>query len=349
MSAGRVIAIRTGALSARVDLRVVAALAGLVAATVAAFLASVALGEFPVSLADVVAALAGAGDEATSFIVFDLRLPRALTAVLAGVALGIAGTVFQDLARNPLVAPDVIGITGGASLAAVGLIVFSGSNGALSVPLAALLGALITGAVLYGLAWRGGVHGYRLVLVGIGVAAMLEAGVSYVLTRGQIYEVAQAFVWLVGSLNGRGWEHVWPLAVTLVALLPLTLLLTRRLAALQLGDELARALGVRAEAARLGLFTIATGLSAVAVSAAGPIAFVAFIAPHIARRLCGSTSPFGVLPVAAASGALLVLVADLGGRLLFSPTEIPVGIVTAILAAPYFLYLLRRANRIGAT
>ena len=203
--------------------------------------------------------------------------------------------------------------------------------------------------LLYALAWRGGVQGYRLVLVGIGVAAALEAGVSYLLTRGQIYEVQEAYIWIVGSLNGRGWNHVWPLVIALAALLPLALVLSRSLEALQLGDDIAKALGVGVERSRLGLLLVALGLTAIAVASAGPIAFVAFVAPHIARRISGTVSPPAILPVAAAAGALLLLCADLAGRLLFAPTEIPVGIVTAIIAAPYFLYLLRRANRIGAT
>jgi iron complex transport system permease protein len=335
--------------SLRVDVRVLVVLTTLAFATLVVFTLSVARGEFPIAPVDVLATLVGAGDHATNFIVLDLRLPRALTAVLAGGALGIAGAIFQDLARNPLVAPDVIGITSGASLAAITVIVFGDANGALSVPLAALGGALVAGVVLYALAWRGGVQGYRLVLVGIGVAALLTAGINYVLTRGQVYEIAQAYVWLVGSLNGRGWEQVWPLTATLALLLPAGLVLGRQLEVLQLGDDVARALGVRVERARLALLAVAIVLTGVAVSAAGPIAFVAFIAPHIARRASATVSPSGVLPVAAASGALLVLGSDLAGRLLFAPTEIPVGIVTAIVAAPYFLYLLRRANRLGIT
>jgi iron complex transport system permease protein len=335
--------------SLRVDVRVLVVLTTLAAATLVVFTLSIARGEFPIAPLDVLATLVGAGDDTTNFIVLDLRLPRALTAVLAGGALGIAGAIFQDVARNPLVAPDVIGISSGASLAAIAVIVFGNASGALSVPLAALGGALVAGVVLYALAWRGGVQGYRLVLVGIGVAALLTAGINYVLTRGQIYEIAQAYVWLVGSLNGRGWEQVWPLAATLALLLPAGLALGRQLEALQLGDEVARALGVGVERARLALLTVAIVLTGVAVSAAGPIAFVAFIAPHIARRVSATVSPSGVLPVAAASGALLVLGSDLAGRLLFAPTEIPVGIVTAIVAAPYFLHLLRRANRLGIT
>lgn len=348
---GRHLTLRSRAFSLRLDLRVVGVLALLGAATVAAFTLEVGRGEFPLPPGDVLGALVGASDRATTFIVLELRLPRALTAVLAGVALGIAGTIFQDLARNPLVAPDVIGITSGASLAAVALVVLGDATEgtAVSVPLAALVGALATGAALYGLAWRGGVQGYRLVLVGIGLTTLLQAGISYVLTRGQIFDVAQAYVWLVGSLNGRGWEHVWPLLAALGVVIPLGAALASRLGALQLGDDVARALGVRVERARLALLAAAIVLTGVAVSAAGPIAFVAFIAPHIARRVCGSVSPAAVLLVAPASGALLVLGADLAGRLLFAPTEIPVGIVTSIVAAPYFLYLLQRANRLGAT
>jgi len=345
----RRLTLRTRRVSLRIDLRVVRVLAALAAATLLAFTLNIGRGEFPIAPLDVLATLVGAGDAATSFIVLDLRLPRALTAVLAGVALGIAGAIFQDLARNPLVAPDVIGITSGAALAAVALIVLGDASGAVSVPLAALTGAVVAGVALYALAWRGGVQGYRLVLVGIGLAALLQAGISYVLTRGQIYEVAQAFVWLVGSLNGRGWEHVWPLAGTLAVLVPIGLALGRQLEALQLGDDVARALGVGVERARLALLAVAIVLTGVAVSAAGPIAFVAFIAPHIARRISATVSPSGVLPVAGAAGALLVLGSDLAGRLLFAPIEVPVGIVTSIIAAPYFLYLLRRANRLGVT
>jgi ABC-type Fe3+-siderophore transport system permease subunit len=229
------VAVRWRTFSLRVDVRVLVVLTTLAAATLVVFTLSIARGEFPIAPLDVLATLVGAGDHSTNFIVLDLRLPRALTAVLAGVALGIAGAIFQDLARNPLVAPDVIGITSGASLAAITVIVFGNASGALSVPLAALGGALVAGVVLYALAWRGGVQGYRLVLVGIGVAALLTAGINYVLTRGQIYEIAQAYVWLVGSLNGRGWEQVWPLAATLALLLPAGLALGRQLEALQLG------------------------------------------------------------------------------------------------------------------
>jgi iron complex transport system permease protein len=252
----------------------------------------------------------------------------------------MAGAVFQQVARNPLVAPDIVGVSGGASLAAVAVIVFGAG---IPVPLAALAGALVSGVALYALAWRDGVHGQRFVLVGIGMAALAQAGVGYVLTEGRIFEVAQAYVWMVGSVNGRGWEQVWPLAATLALLTPALGALARRADALELGDDLARALGVGVERSRLALLAAAVGLTGVAVAAAGPVGFVAFVAPHLARRLGRPASLQGLLPLAAACGAALVVACDLAGRVLFAPTEIPVGLLTSIVAAPYFLLLLRRA------
>jgi iron complex transport system permease protein len=344
----RRIVLRPGAASVRVDVRALAVSAALAGVTVAALVLSVALGELSLSPLDVLGSLAGAGDPAVDFIVLELRLPRALTALLAGAALGLSGAVFQQVTRNALVAPDIVGVAGGASLAAVAVIVLGSASGAASVPIAALAGALTSGALLYALAWRDGVQGYRVVLVGIGLAALMQAGVAYVLTEGRIFEVAQAYIWLVGSVNGRTWEHVWPLAAALAVLLPVLMALARRADALELGDELARGLGVGVERSRLMLLATAIVLTGVAVSAAGPIGFVAFVAPHLARRLGRPASLQALLPLAAASGAALVVVSDLAGRLLFAPTEIPVGLITSILAAPYFLFLLRRAGRLGA-
>jgi iron complex transport system permease protein len=186
------------------------------------------------------------------------------------------------------------------------------------------------------------------VLCGIGIAAFAQAGVLYVLTEGRIFEVSEAYVWMVGSLNGRGWEQVWPLVATIALLLPVILAAARRVDVLVLGDDLARTLGVGAERTRLALLAAAVVLTGVAIACAGPIGFVAFISPHIARRVGRATSAASLLLMSAGCGAVLVLVADLVGRMLFSPTEIPVGIVTSIIAAPYFLVLLRRAHRVGA-
>jgi iron complex transport system permease protein len=332
-------------ISLLVDLRVVAVSAALTVVAALAFAGELAYGEFPLSLRQVAITLAGGGTSGDEFIVLTLRLPRALTALLVGGALAVSGTIFQTLVRNPLASPDILGITQGASCAAVTVIILGGA--ATLVPLAAFLGSVVTAILLYVLAWRSGVSPYRFVLVGIGIAAILAAGTQYMLTRGELYDVQRALVWLVGSLNGRSWEEVRPLAAALVVLIPAALLLASRLDALSLGEDTAKALGVDVNRARLALIVVGSALAAVAVAAAGPIGFVALIAPLIARRLADATGG-AVLPVSMLTGAVLVCGSDLIGRWLLAPRELPVGIVTSILGAPFFLYLLYRANRTGA-
>lgn len=308
-----------------------------------AFCVSISVGDFPIPLLDVIPAVFGFGDADSDFIVRQLRLPRALTAVLVGAAFGLSGAIFQSLARNPLASPDIIGITAGASASAVFIIVVIGGSG-LMVSAGALIGALITAAAIYLLAYRRGVSSYRLVLVGIGISAMLSAVTSYLLTRAEIYDAQRATVWLTGSLNGRGWDQVRPVAASLVVLVPATLALARPLRLLQLGDDTAKGLGVAVEPSRAGLVLVGVALAAVATAAAGPIAFVAFVAAPIARRLVNA--PLAIVP-AALAGALLVLVSDIVARRMFAPTELPVGVVTGIVGAPYLVWLLARANRIG--
>jgi iron complex transport system permease protein len=205
---------------------------------------------------------------------------------------------------------------------------------------------VLTAAVIYLIAYKRGVTGYRLVLVGIGITAVLSSITSYLLTRAEIFDAQRATVWLTGSLNGRGWEHVRPVSVALLVLVPVALALARHLRMLELGDDAAKGLGTRVEWSRGALVLVATALAALATASAGPIGFVALVAPQIARRLVGGRS-LGLLP-AAASGALLLVASDLVGRRVFAPTELPVGIITAILGAPYLLFLLARANRVGA-
>jgi iron complex transport system permease protein len=317
-----------------------------VALTVVGFLAfcvSISVGDFPVPLRDVVPAIFGVGSDDAEFIVGTLRMPRALVGALVGAAFGVSGAIFQALARNPLASPDVIGITAGASTAAVAIIVLVGASTAV-VSLGAFVGALATAAAIYLLAWRQGVSSYRLVLVGIGIGAMLASVTSYLLTRAEIFDAARATVWLTGSLNGRGWDEIRPVVVALAVLLPAALALARPLRTLQLGDDTAAGLGVPVERVRAGLVVVGVGLAAVATAAAGPIAFVAFVSAPIARRLVRSS--LTIVP-AALAGATLVLLADLAARRLFAPVELPVGIVTGIIGAPYLLWLIARANRIG--
>jgi iron complex transport system permease protein len=331
-------------LSTRVDGRSVTVTLVLLAAALAVFAWSLSVGDFPVPLGDVLSTLVGRGSPDTDFIIRTLRLPRGLVALLVGAAFGLSGAIFQRIARNPLASPDIIGINAGAAACAVlVIVVLNGTSH--QVTAGALGGALVTALAIYLLSYRRGVTGYRLVLVGIGFTAMLVSVTSYLMTRAQIFEAQRAMVWLTGSLNGRGWDHVRPVAVALAVLVPVTVLLARQLRMLDLGDDAAKGLGTRVELARGALLLAGVALAAVAVASAGPVGFVALVSPQVARRLVGGSS-VALLP-SAAFGALLLVASDLVARRLFAPTELPVGIVTAVLGAPYLLFLLARANQIG--
>lgn len=333
---------RRGPLSGRIRPRVVAvaAVTGLVALLLAGW--TLTLGDFAVPLGQIVATVLGGGTGEYDFVVRTLRLPRTLAAVGVGIALGTSGAVFQGLVRNPLVAPDIIGVTTGASVTAVALIVLGGPTALL--PLAAFAGAVGAAGIVYALSWRGGITGNRLVLVGIGVNAIAYALTTFLIVRFPIERVAPAVLWQTGSLYGRGWQHVVWLAVGLAVLLPAAAVLVPRLRALQLGDDAAAALGARVERERAGLVVVGAGLAAVAVAVAGPVAFVALMVPHVARMLLGPLTG-GVLVAAGLIGAVIVLVSDLIAQHLFSPVSLPVGVVTAAAGAPYFLFLLYRSNR----
>ena len=322
--------------------RVTVALAVAVLAMIALTLS---YGEFQISLPDVVRSLLNLPTPAgVDYVMASVRLPRASVAALAGLAFGLAGAIFQQLLRNPLASPDVIGVSQGATAAAVLTVMVGGVNGS-AVSIAALVGALLTAAAIYLLSWRNGVGGYRLILVGIGVGTALTSVTSYVLTRSDIKVAAEALIWLTGSVNGRTWAQILPLAGTMVVLLPLTLVLGRALGGMQLGDDLARGFGVRVEAYRLALLLTGVCLAGLATSAAGPIAFVAFMSGPIAVRLVGGGRP--VLLPAGLVGALLVLVSDFIGAHLLGERQFPVGVVTGVIGAPYLLWLLATANRTG--
>jgi ABC-type enterobactin transport system permease subunit len=304
---------------------------------------SLGRGDFPIGIPDVLRTLVGLGKGAQGFIILELRAPRIVVGLLVGLALGIAGALFQTFARNPLASPDTLGITMGASVGAVGAIVLSGGTlGTLGIPLAALLGALGTGVLLFLLTWRAGIDGYRLVLVGIALWSFGTALVDWLLTNAEIYDAASAYVWITGSLNARTWDHALPLAVALAVLLPLALALSRVLRILQVGDDTARGLGVRLQSAQAATVLVAVGCVAFAVSAAGPITFVALVVPQIAVRLTGGSRP--PLLASGVLGAVLVVGADLVTRTLL-PEALPVGILTAVLGAPYLLWLLVRGRR----
>ncbi len=317
----------------------------LVALLVVLFGAMLMLGNTIYPVSDVIAVLSGQQVPGASFTVGSLRLPRALTGVLAGIAFGVAGATFQTMLRNPLASPDVIGITSGASAAAVLSLVVLHLSGAATMGLA-LVAGIGTAAVIY-LAARGGeATGGRLILIGIGVGAMLDAVVAFLLMRAAVWDIAVATRWMTGSLNGSRMEDVPPLALAVVVLVPVVLLLGRDLGALELGDASATALGVRVDRTRIVLIVAAVALACFATATTGPIAFVAFLAGPIAARIVGPGTSV-ILP-AALTGACLVLAADLLGQFAFD-TKFPVGVITGILGAPYLIYLLIRTSRSGGS
>jgi iron complex transport system permease protein len=298
------------------------------------------LGSFRLSLSDIAGSLFGAGSPDVGFIVLGLRLPRILVAILVGPALAMSGAIFQGLVRNPLVSPDVIGINAGASLAAVFWIVTKQPHGLL--PVVSFVGALAAAAVIYLLTWRGKIAGGRLILMGIGINALLTAATSWLIVRASIYDVASAVLWMTGSLYASDWADVLVLAIALAVLVPVGIGLTWSLQVLQYGDQTARSLGMPVERTRLALMLVGCALSGVAVSVAGPVGFVAFMIPHLARMLAGPMTG-GVFVLSGVLGALLLLGADLVGQYAL-PVSLPVGVITAGLGAPYFLFLLYRTN-----
>lgn len=334
-----------GRLSARISRTgaLLTAVAWTTALAVAAI--SLTLGEFPITAGNALDVLTGGGTLIERDIVLSGRLPRAAAGLGVGAAFALSGAVLQRIATNPLVSPDIIGINSGAALGALIVLIVLGGSGATLV-LGALLGALVTATAILLIAYQRGLQGFRLVLVGIGVAAMLSSGISYLLTRSNINEAMSAAAWLTGSLANRSTMHVTIIGVTLLIAAPVLVVLARHLRLLELGDDLARTLSGSRHGYRVSLVLVAIALAAMATAAAGPIAFVALVAPQIVRRLLAERH-VGLAP-AAAVGALLVVTADLAARLIFAPTEIPVGILTAIFGAPVLLYLLARANRIGA-
>lgn len=300
---------------------------------------SIALGERYVPLLDALMTALGFGGSDYVFTIRDVRLPRALTGFLAGWGLALSGTILQTITRNPLASPGVIGLNSGAAAAVVTVMILVPSYPTRSLPVVAFGGALIAVGIIYWLAWSRGSSPVRMMLIGIGISAMAGALVTYLLTIGNIFRVSQAFVWMAGSLYGRTWEHFWPLFPWMAILFVITMLLSHYLDLIRLGDETAIGLGLALEKTRLVLILISVGFAGSAVSMAGTIAFVGLMAPHMAARLVGGYSA-RKLPVAGLLGGLIVMLADLIGRLIFSPFEIPVGLVTAIIGAPYMAYLL---------
>lgn len=318
----------------------------LMAAAFLVFCLSVSIGDFPIGLSRVIATTLGGGEQFDEFVIMDLRMPRALAGLVVGIALGVSGAITQSIARNPLASPDILGITGGAGAVAVFLVTASGGTAAavvnsVGLSAAALVGGLGTGLLVYFLAWRRGIDGFRLILIGISVSAVMEAITTWLLVSADIRDVARAQVWLVGSLDSRSWDEVEVALWGTLVLVAVVACVAFQFKPMHLGDEVAAGLGVRYSRVRAVLLLCAVLLAAVAVSAAGPVPFVALVAPQVAMRLARYPTP----PLVASGmvGALLLIGADLVARTAL-PITLPVGVVTAAIGGPFLVYLLVRAN-----
>lgn len=334
-------------ISFRIDRRVPLVLALVVLVTLGVMVVNIGVGEYPIPPLDVIRtvlhmeppAASGASFDDYNFIVNTLRLPRMLVAALVGLALGVSGTILQGLTRNPLAAPGILGINAGAGFVAVTLIVVFENVPAGVIPLAAFGGAVTVALLIYLLAWRGGDSPIRLILVGIGLGAVTSALTTLMITFGDVYNVQRALIWLTGSVYGRSWDEFWPLLSWVLLFAPLAFLLARDLNALNLGEDVAKGLGARVEVRRGLLLLASVALAGATVAAAGTVGFVGLMAPHISRRLVGPDH-VGLLPTAGVVGALVVVAADLVGRTILAPVELPVGLVTSVVGAPFFIYLL---------
>lgn len=333
-----------GPVRVRVDGRAVAVAAVLLVLVAAVAAVTLATGAFRVPLSEVLPALAGRGDPGEVFVVRTLRLPRLLTGLAVGAALAVGGALFQSVSRNPLGSPDIVGFTTGAATGAL-LVLLVGHGGATATSLGAVAGGVGTAAAVYLLALRRGTQGQRLVVVGIGIAAVLASVNSFLLTRARVADAQAAAVWLVGSLGDAGPRDAATVGVALAVLLPVAVRVSAALGLLELGDDTARGLGVSAERTRVLAAGVGVGLTAVAVAAAGPVAFVALAAPQITRRLTRLPGPN--VAVSAVTGALLLAVADLAAQHLVPGAGLPVGVATGAVGGVYLAWLLARQWRRG--
>jgi iron complex transport system permease protein len=336
--------------SYRIDRRVPLVALAILIFTLVTLVFSISYGEYDITPVEVVQTIIGTLPEDHAdyrnfnLVVFTFRLPRIILAFLVGAALATSGAIMQGVTRNPLADPYLLGVSGGAGLAAVSLIVWLKDVPVAYLPWAAFGGALLTAGVIYLLAWKNGSSTpIRLILIGVALGAVIGAATTMMLTFGDIDDVQQAYVWLTGSVYGRNWEHVQALGGWLIMFLPAAFLTARLLNALNLGDDTARGLGVRVDLQRGLLLFISVGLAAAAVAVSGTIGFVGLVAPHVTRRLVGPSHE-GLLPVSAMFGGALLVLSDLIGRWVIAPSELPVGLVTAMIGAPYFLYLLYRSR-----
>jgi iron complex transport system permease protein len=301
---------------------------------------SMALGAYAISLADVFLVVIGQGTEEQQFVFYELRLPRALTAIMVGAALAISGAIFQGVVRNELASPDIIGINSGAGIIGLAWLLITRDSSVL--PFVLFIGALGTATAIYTVSWKGGISPTRLILVGIGLQALLTAFETFLVRRFPVEDIIWADNLLLGSVVSSTWDNVSLLVIGLAVLLPLALLMAWPLRALQLGDDTARTVGLSVEVVRFGIIVVGCWLSALAIAVAGLVGFVALMVPHAARMIAGPMSA-SVLLFTGALGALLLLSADLVGNHVL-PIDLPISVVLGVVGAPYFIFLFWRSE-----
>jgi iron complex transport system permease protein len=335
---------RSGRISFTLERRLIRTMLILSALTCILVLASLSLGSMLISPLAVLRTLIGTEDQ-YAFIIQTLRLPRILVALFAGAALGVAGAILQGVVRNPLASPDIIGITGGAAVAAVAFLVYL--NHALSVkllPLFAISGAFAMAILIYLLTWKKDASAIRLVLIGIGLQMGMQALTTMLIVFSPVHSAMQAYIWLTGSVYGASWEQATLLMPWVVVFLCLALLSSRQLNIQELGDQVATGLGTQVSFQRFYLLFLSVALAGSAVAVVGTVSFVGLIAPHISRKLIGRLHG-SLIPVSALIGGLIVLGADLVARTAFQPYDIPAGVFVSGIGAPFFIYLLIKNRR----
>jgi iron complex transport system permease protein len=279
-------------------------------------------------------------------IIVQFRLPRIIAALLVGAALAVAGALLQGVIRNSLASPDLLGVTGGASVAVVAFMTLFTGYSIHWVPLVAVAGAFIVAFLNYALAWKNGVAPFRLVLIGLGISTAMGALTLFLLISGPAYLAPQVLNWMTGSIYGTNWTYIKALWPWVAAILPLSMLYAKELNIQSLGENTAIGLGSRLQLSRMVVLFYSVALAGAAVGVAGTISFVGLLAPHMARKLAGNSYRL-IIPVSALLGAIILLLADLAGRMLFQPLDIPAGVFTAGVGAPFFMYLLFKRKRLA--
>lgn len=334
-----------GRVALRVPVRAAVVSAVLLLMIVAVLAWSLMVGSYPMGISDVIHTLSGNPPSKTAaVVVWEFRFPRTVVAFLAGGFMALSGATLQYVTRNPLADPSLIGVSQGAALVVVAVTILKPELGLFWRPILAFAGALGVAALVQAMSTsaKGG-ETLRFVLTGVGVAALISSCTSVLLIYGDINRAHSALGWLAGSIHATGWDEVRWLTLAALILVPPLFAAARALSALRFGQELATGLGIQVRPARATLVVLAVGLAATAVAAVGPLGFVGLVAPHLARRLAEAGVGFHLV-LTALTGALIVGLADFAGRAVFAPTQIPAGLVTAVIGVPVFVLLILRSQ-----